>query len=263
MADDRPLIFTPAYYQQLARLERSHPWFTGTRRVAAALIPALLGQPTGGLKILDVGCGTGATIEWLQRFAGRRPVAGIDLAPAAVHLARRTGGRIALASADTLPFRAAAFDLIYCADVVQHLSDEERRQTLAEFRRVLRPGGAVIIRSNRATGAPDGAAEGYQDFDHRRFPSDLTAAGLTPVYVGTIALLSGLAARRRQGAGGGWSSQGLAIQPLHGLGRLQGFVLTAGFRAEAAAFRLRGQLPTTLGASSIFAALKIVPFERA
>ncbi|GIW07738.1 MAG: hypothetical protein KatS3mg060_2543 [Dehalococcoidia bacterium] len=262
MATNAPLIFTPAYYRQLARLERSHPWFTGTRRVAAAVIPALLGRPTGGLRILDVGCGTGATIEWLQRFAGRRPVVGIDLAPAAVRLARHTNGRLALASADALPFRDERFDLIVCADVVQHLSDEQRRRAFAEFRRLLRPGGAVLIRANRATGAPASAVEGYESFDYRRVPADLQAAGLTPVVTGTIAVLSGLATRRRQGAGGGWSSQGLAIRPLQGWQRLIGLALAAGFAAEAAAFRLRGRLPAS-GASSLFAALKVVPFERA
>lgn len=262
MAAEPPRIFTPAYYQQLARLERSHPWFTGTRRVAAAVIPTVLGRPTGGLKILDVGCGTGATLEWLQRFAGRRPVVGVDVAPAAVRLARRSGGRVALASADLLPFRDDRFDLIYCADVVQHLAEGQRAQALREFRRVLRPGGAVLVRANRASGAPAGAAAGYESFDYRRFPDDLVAAGLTPVVVGTIAILSGLASRRRPGAGGGWSSQGLAIRPLAGWQRLVGLALAAGFAAEAAAFRLRGRLPAG-GASSLFAAVKVVPFERA
>jgi SAM-dependent methyltransferase len=257
-----PLIFTPAYYRRLASLERRHPWFTGTRRVAAEVIAAVLGRPTGGLRVLDVGCGTGATLDWLQRFAGRRPVVGIDVAPAAVHLARRSGGRLALASADSLPFRDARFDLIYCADVVQHLSDEQRARALAEFRRVLRPGGAVVIRANRASGAPADAAVGYASFAYRRFPAELESAGLAPVVVGTVAALSGLAARWRRGAGGGWSSHGLAIRPLEGWRRLIGLALAVGFEAEAAAFRLRGRLPT-VGASSFYAAIKVVPFERA
>lgn len=262
MVAEPPRIFTPEYYRRLARLERRHPWFLGTRRVATEVITTVLGRPTGGLRVLDVGCGTGATLAWLQRLAGRRAVVGVDVAPAAVRLARRSGGRLVLASADALPFRDARFDLVYCADVVQHLVDEQRARALAEFRRVLRPGGAVVVRANRATGAPADASAGYASFDYRRFPAELETAGLAPVVVGTVAVLSGLTERWRRGAGGGWSSHGLAIRPLEGWRRLIGLALAIGFAGEAAAFRLRRRLPT-VGASSLYAAIKVVPFERA
>lgn len=261
---DPPLIFTKEYYRKLAKLERTHPWFTGTRRVAAELIPITLGEPTGGLRILDVGCGTGATIEWLARFAGRRRVTGLDLAPEAVYLARWSGGNVATASATHLPFDSETFDLVYCADVVQHLEASERRDTLAEFFRVLRPGGAILVRSNIATGAPDHAGDGYVDFDFRTFPEEIRRAGLKPLQSGRIALLSGLAAAfRGRRAGHGWSSKGLAIQPLTGKAALAVPVLVVAFWLEALLTKLRGKVTFSLGASSIFLAQKYVPFERA
>ena len=252
-----------AYYRRLAAVEARHPWFTGTRRVAGAIIPVLLGRPSGGLRILDVGCGTGATLRWLRRFAGRRPVVGMDLARGALRFARRGGEPVILASAEALPFRKGRFDLLYCADVIQHLPAPARTRAYREFARVLRPGGVVLLRANRATGAPEAARPGYPAFDYRTVPAELEEAGLTPVLVGTLALLSGLAARWRRGAGGGWQHQGLALRPLTGLARPLGWVIGLTFWLEALAFRLRRRLPARGGASSLVAALKVVPFERA
>lgn len=264
VSTDQPLIFSPTYYRTLAHLERTHPWFAGTRRIASAIIAAVLGSPSGGLRVLDVGCGTGATMEWLEQFAGNRPVIGIDLAVPAVKLAQRVSGDAALASADALPFGDSRFDLIYCADVVQHLNDSGRFQALQEFARVLRPGGAIAVRSNLATGAPDQAASGYEAFDYRRFPDDIRRAGLQPIITGRVSVLTDLSNRlRRRSAGGGWTSQGLKVQQLGGPQSALGLVLSAGFLVETLAFKLRGRLPVGIGASSFFAAIKAVPFERA
>ena len=259
---DTPTIFSADYYRKLAALERSHPWFRGTRKVAASVIRRVFGNPPGGLRILDVGCGTGATIEWLRQFAGTHPVVGIDLSPAAVRLASRSG-RTAISAAEGLPFANASFDLIYCADMVQHLELAERTAALAEFHRVLRTGGGVVVRSNLATGRPDNAEAGYADFDYIRFPGELKAQGFDVPVAGRIAVISGLLSRfRKQDAGSGWKSQGLAIAPLTGLGHLIGMGLSAGFSAETLAFSTFGRLPS-MGTSSLFVGVRDDPFERA
>jgi SAM-dependent methyltransferase len=259
---DTPTIFSADYYRKLAALERTHPWFRGTRQVAAAVIRRVFGNPPGGLRILDAGCGTGATIEWLRQFAGRHPVVGIDLSPAAVRLASRAG-RTAIAAAEGLPFADGSFDLIYCADMVQHLELAERTAALAEFFRVLRTGGGVVIRSNLATGRPDNAEVGYAEFDYRRFPAELEAQGFHVPVAGRIAVLSELASRfRKQDAGSGWKRQGLAVAPLSGFGHLVGMGLTAVFAAEALAFSNTGRLPAG-GTSSLFVGVRADPFERA
>lgn len=115
-------------------------WYRGMRRLTATLLAGQVGRP---LEILDAGCGTGGTTRWLGQF-GR--VTGLDLAPRALALASRRGlTRLVRGSVDRLPFRDGVFDLVTCFDVLYHRAVDDRA-ALAEFHRVLRPGGLVLVR---------------------------------------------------------------------------------------------------------------------
>jgi SAM-dependent methyltransferase len=82
--------------------------------------------------------------ELLQRGAG---VTGFDASHAMVSLARQlTAGRARIDQAafgEPLPYPDGAFDLVVCALAIHYASD--RRAAFAEFRRVLRPGGAAVV----------------------------------------------------------------------------------------------------------------------
>lgn len=100
-----------------------------------------------GRRVLDVGCGAGVD---LARFArGGARVVGIDLAGAAVRLARTNfaqqelPGSFVEGDGEQLPFAAAAFDAVYAHGVVQYTSDG--RRLVDECRRVLVPGGTAIF----------------------------------------------------------------------------------------------------------------------
>lgn len=96
-----------------------------------------------GLKMLDVGCGNGAVCEY---FAGLGyGVAGVELSEGGIEAARaRTPGDFRLGSVeDPLPFEDHVFDLVFWGDNVEHLYTPMR--TLAEIRRVLKPGGRLLI----------------------------------------------------------------------------------------------------------------------
>src|SRR5205085_2776651 len=99
------------------------------------------------VRLLDVGCGTGYSLNWLR---GRYPVErayGVDLSPHAAALWRLRGlDLVALASADQLPFPAGAFDLVTCFDVIYQLDDEGARRAASEMCRVLKPGAVLFIR---------------------------------------------------------------------------------------------------------------------
>jgi ubiquinone/menaquinone biosynthesis C-methylase UbiE len=110
-----------------------HGWETLARRFAAA-VPG-----TGGLRVLDVGCGTGQSRRiYRSRSAG---YAGIDLSLGALRLARRRFGDASWLQADALrlPFRDESFDVVAFSSVLHHVGD--RRAALAEASRVLRLGG--------------------------------------------------------------------------------------------------------------------------
>jgi arsenite methyltransferase len=113
------------------------------------LIDLLLPMP--GERILDIGCGGGAFCrEIAPRVAPGGSVIGIDHAPAAVDVATRLSvldDRSALTFAEAdghdLPFVAASFDAAVCVSALGFCRRPE--QVLAEARRVLRPGGRLLV----------------------------------------------------------------------------------------------------------------------
>jgi len=94
----------------------------------------------GGESVLDVGCGPGAYHPFI-RARGGVPV-GVDLAEGMV----REAGGAAVASAQALPFRGDSFDVVLAAHMLYHLPDPEGG--LAEFARVLRPEGILLVVTN-------------------------------------------------------------------------------------------------------------------
>jgi SAM-dependent methyltransferase len=150
-----PTIDDPAYFDRLAEVEAAHWWSRGMWRLAACwLTGALRGRR--GLSALDVGCGTGLVAVRLADRPEIGLVVGLDPSPAALdHARRRHGFPLVLGSALVLPFESGRFDLITCFDVIQHLPEGRQTEAARELRRVLRPGGIAIIRSNTA---PDAAS---------------------------------------------------------------------------------------------------------
>ncbi len=138
----------PAYFDRLAEVEAAHWWARGMWRLAAHWLTAAL-KGRRGLRALDVGCGTGQTAVRLARRPEIAGVVGLDPSPEALaHARQRHDFPLVLGSALDLPFDDAAFDVVTCFDVLQHLPERADRRAAAELRRVLRPGGVVLVRSN-------------------------------------------------------------------------------------------------------------------
>jgi SAM-dependent methyltransferase len=105
---------------------------------------ALVGE-VAGHHILDAGCGAGALAAELR---GRGAVVtGVDASAAMLGLARRRLGddaRLQVADLrDPLPFGSGAFDDVVASLVLHYLQDWA--PTLTEFRRVLKPGGRLVV----------------------------------------------------------------------------------------------------------------------
>jgi 2-polyprenyl-3-methyl-5-hydroxy-6-metoxy-1,4-benzoquinol methylase len=96
-----------------------------------------------GCRTLDVACGEGYGTAMLAA-AGASEVVGVDIDEASVaHAAQKYGLRFERADASSLPFEDDSFDLIVSFETIEHVQNPEAM--LAQFRRVLRPGGLLVI----------------------------------------------------------------------------------------------------------------------
>ncbi len=124
---------------QTHRVEDRHWWYRGRRRVLERTIDRLGLAPRA--RILDAGCGSGRNMVDLARHG---EVTGVELSETAATLARgRDVGEVVEGSVMEMPFAPASFDLAVCLDVIEHLEDD--RAALRELRRVLAPGGALLV----------------------------------------------------------------------------------------------------------------------
>lgn len=96
-------------------------------------------------KILDVGCGTGRLVKYLNQKGFKTQ--GCEPAKEAVKIAQKIneGKLIKKASATALPYKTESFDLITSISVIEHLTHKEAKEFINEAKRVLRPQGFIII----------------------------------------------------------------------------------------------------------------------
>ena len=127
-------------YERMYRLEDSYWWFVGRHDLVLTFLQRTFGPPKGDLRILDIGCGTGAMS---QRMAPWGEVTSADFSPIALEYCRRRQlTRLREADAMNLPFSNDSFDVVVALDILEHLPDDAA--ALREFCRVLRPGGHVM-----------------------------------------------------------------------------------------------------------------------
>lgn len=148
----------PAEYALMDAVEDRMWWY---RAVHVRVIDTLLARrpvPDGPAPgdpapeegpILDAGCGTGGLLRRLRDDAdgGLRPplLVGVEYNPAAAARARaKSGAAVAAGDLNSLPFPDGAFAAAVSLDVLCHRAVSPER-ALAELRRVLRPGGRLVL----------------------------------------------------------------------------------------------------------------------
>jgi SAM-dependent methyltransferase len=101
--------------------------------------------------LLDIACGSGRPTLRIAKKTGCF-VTGIDIHEEAIAGARKHAGELELSAraefesldaAKALPFKDNKFDAVLCVDAINHLP--ERQNVLAEWRRVLKPGGLLVF----------------------------------------------------------------------------------------------------------------------
>lgn len=130
-------------YQVMAETEATHWWFVGRRRILERVIRTAVPQRQG-LRILELGCGTGGNLAMLGQF-GTVSAMELDDEARAIALSR-AGQQLRIERGrcpDALPYPGEQFDLICLLDVLEHIAEDEA--TLAAATERLAPGGVLLI----------------------------------------------------------------------------------------------------------------------
>jgi ubiquinone/menaquinone biosynthesis C-methylase UbiE len=103
-----------------------------------------------GLRVLEIGCGTGNVTTRVKRAEPGVDVVGTDPDPLALARAERktrgmTGIRFERAYAQALPFADGEFDRVLSSMMLHHLDDDVKAGAADEIHRVVRPGGTLHI----------------------------------------------------------------------------------------------------------------------
>jgi ubiquinone/menaquinone biosynthesis C-methylase UbiE len=127
--------FAPRYDRAMRLAERW--WFTGGR-------PWVCSRATG--EVLEVAVGTGLNLAHYP--AGLR-ITGIDLSPQMLAVARQRAAELGVdatlreGDAQSMPFADESFDTVVCTLALCGIPDD--RAAIAEMKRVLRPGGRLLL----------------------------------------------------------------------------------------------------------------------
>lgn len=107
--------------------------------------------PVDGRRFLEVGCGTGELLSTIARAGRPARLAGVDPDPAMLAQAEAKLRAAGLAPellrgfAQALPFADGTFDVVLSSLMLHHLDGPTKRAALREWRRVLAPGGALVL----------------------------------------------------------------------------------------------------------------------
>ncbi|WP_433892861.1 class I SAM-dependent methyltransferase [Streptomyces sp. CA-111067] len=139
---DRQLLVTSAYRDDSHLSARQALYRAQEPRHDLPLIAVeLLSEVTG--TVVDVGCGNGTYVHALRHARPDLDVVGMDLSPG---MAQQVTGARAVADASRLPLAADSVDALMAMHMLYHLPDVPA--ALAEMRRVLKPGGCLLVSTN-------------------------------------------------------------------------------------------------------------------
>jgi SAM-dependent methyltransferase len=134
---------TDGEYAALFQHEEELWWFVGMRRLVDLLLESRL-RP--GMRTLEAGCGAGYNaLDQSRRYGWN--VFPCDYSTHALRYSKQRGvPHLAGADVEHLPYADAGFDCVTCFDVLVMFDEVRLPHALAEFRRVLRPGGLLVTR---------------------------------------------------------------------------------------------------------------------
>lgn len=127
-------------YATMAEREQTYWWHLGRLKIIEAYLSRTKKDPKKA-RILNVGCGTGGTIDMLEGFG---EVDNVDISDEAIKFMKDHGYKQLIKVDDIeLPFKDKAYDIVGAFDVLEHIEDQVG--ALKEWRRVLKDDGAIVL----------------------------------------------------------------------------------------------------------------------
>lgn len=123
----------------MKEVESVHWWYRVRRLFVKQLLTKYGFLP--GRRVLEIGCGNGATLEDLQKRGYE--CEGVEIFDDARMTAMERGVSVTAARAEKLPYPDASFDIVLMLDVLEHIEDD--RAALTEARRVLKKDGLIVL----------------------------------------------------------------------------------------------------------------------
>jgi ubiquinone/menaquinone biosynthesis C-methylase UbiE len=123
-------------YELMDKIEHAHFWFVAKRKFLSIVLDKYL--PQGG-RMLDVGCGTGAVMEFLK---SRGEIEGVDMSEEALKYCRAKSLNVRHGLADKIDYPDETFDVVLALDVLEHLDNDGA--AINEIHRILKTGGIFI-----------------------------------------------------------------------------------------------------------------------
>ncbi|RZU52564.1 methyltransferase family protein [Krasilnikovia cinnamomea] len=163
--------------RRLATVEDRHWWFGERRAILARWLRQLHRSGVMPGTALDIGAAGGGNTRVL-RAAGWRPLA-LEYSADGAAVARERGLTVIRGDATNLPCGSGTLDLVTAFDVLEHIEDDYL--AAAEIRRVLRPGGTLLVTvpaDMRLWSAHDVASHHFRRYDRDSLHRVISKAGL-------------------------------------------------------------------------------------
>jgi len=164
-------------YRNIFENEGRHFYYVGTHNAVIKFLSQSLKKKSNNL-ILDAGCGTGSLVKKLKHFG---KIYGIDASNEALKFAKKNGLKnIKKATVEEIPFKDNKFDAVVSIDVLYHREVKSDLAALNEFKRILKPGGILIIKNpahNWLKGAHDKIIHTKRRYSKEEYNRKLEKAG--------------------------------------------------------------------------------------
>lgn len=140
-------MMNPAEFANIAEAENDFWWYRGMRHIMFGLLDPVARQRKFG-RVLEAGCGTG---HFAKELADRYhwSMVPLDLGWEGLEYGKGLGiENLTQGDIQSLPYRDGAFDAVVSMDVIVHMPLGDEGKPMAEFHRVLKPGGFLALRAS-------------------------------------------------------------------------------------------------------------------